>query len=79
MLRLLIQQNAVIQIGGIVMDRKVRDNRGRRRRYHRQRGLAAWIVICLLLSNLNFGSMLTFATEHKTQTFKIGADRKSVV
>ena len=33
----------------------------------------------LVLSNLNFGSMLTYATEGNRRTFEIGSDVKAVL
>lgn len=49
-------------------------SQSKRRKYYWQRSLAAWLALCLLLSNLNFEIMLSYATEGRTKTFEIGPD-----
>lgn len=61
------------------MDRKCRKIQLRRQRYNRQRILAFCLVFCLILSNLNFGSLLIYATEGSRKTFEIGSDVKAVL
>lgn len=39
-----------------------------------QRGLAAFLVLCLLLTNFNLGSLRSYATENHMELFEIGAD-----
>ena len=45
------------------MDGKRQKFQLRRQRHNRQRILAFCLIFSLVLSNLNFGSMLTYATE----------------
>ena len=56
------------------MDMGYPRHQSRRRKYRWQRCLAAWLVLCLLLGNMNFEIMLTYATESRVKTFEIGAD-----
>ena len=57
-----------------VMDMGYPRHQSRRRKYRWQRCLAAWLVLCLLLGNMNFEILLTYATESRAKTFEIGAD-----
>lgn len=61
------------------MDGKRQKFQLRRQRHNRQRILAFCLIFSLVLSNLNFGSMLTYATEGKRRTFEIGSDVKAVL
>ena len=61
------------------MDRKSRKHQLRRQRYDGQRMLALCLALCLILSNLNFGSMLAYATEGNKKSFDIGGDVKAVL
>ena len=61
------------------MDRKRQKFQLRRQRHNRQRILAFCLIFSLVLSNLNFGSMLTYATEGNRRTFEIGSDVKAVL
>lgn len=54
------------------MDTKQIQNRRNRRRYHRQRWIAVGLIICLMLTNLNFESILAYATESRTEKFHVG-------
>lgn len=56
------------------MDMGYPRHQSRRRKYRWQRCLAAWLVLCLLLGNMNFEIMLTYATESRAKTFEIGED-----
>lgn len=56
------------------MDMGYPRHQSRRRKYRWQRCLAAWLVLCLLLGNMNFEILLTYATESRAKTFEIGAD-----
>lgn len=60
--------------GGITMElEKIKQkNRDRRYRYHWQRWLAVCLVTTLVISNLNFGTIYSYATENRTKTFEIG-------
>ena len=61
------------------MDRKSRKHQLRRQRYDGQRMLALCLALCLILSNLNFGSMLAYAREGNKKSFDIGGDVKAVL
>lgn len=61
------------------MDGKRQKFQLRRQRHNRQRILAFCLIFSLVLSNLNFGSMLTYATEGNRRTFEIGSDVKAVL
>ena len=54
------------------MDTKQIRNRRNRRRYHRQRWIAASLIVCLMLTNLSFESILAYATEGRTVKFHVG-------
>ncbi len=54
------------------MDTKQIRNRKNRRRYHRQRWIAASLIVCLMLTNLSFESILAYATEGRTVKFHVG-------
>ena len=54
------------------MDTKQIRNRRNRRRYHRQRWIAASLIVCLMLTNLSFESILAYATEGRTVKFRVG-------
>ena len=56
------------------MNMKFQKNYIKKRTYCRQRILSVWLAACLILSNLNFGSMLSYAAEYKTESIQIGAD-----
>lgn len=60
--------------GGIAMrlEKEKQKNHNRRSWYHWQRCLAVCLAVTLVLSNLNFGSILTYATENEPKTFDIG-------
>ena len=55
------------------MNRKHQKKIWRRSRYG-QRGLAAVLIVCLLLTNLNVGVIRTYATEEEMHLFEIGPD-----
>ena len=55
------------------MNRKHQKKIWRRSRYG-QRGLAAVLIVCLLLTNLNVGVIRTYATEEEKHLFEIGPD-----
>ena len=61
------------------MDGKRQKFQLRRQRHNRQRILVFCLIFSLVLSNLNFGSMLTYATEGNRRTFEIGSDVKAVL
>lgn len=53
------------------MDTKQIRNRRNRRRYHRQRWIVASLIVCLMLTNLSFESILAYATEGRTVKFHV--------
>ena len=53
------------------MDGKRQKFQLRRQRHNRQRILAFCLIFSLVLSNLNFGSMLTYATEGTGEPLKL--------
>lgn len=56
------------------MKKNIQEKQLRKRKYHRRRVLAFWLVACLFISSINCGTMLTYATENETKVVKIGED-----
>ena len=61
------------------MDRKRQKFQLRRQRHNPAAHTGVLPYFSLVLSNLNFGSMLTYATEGNRRTFEIGSDVKAVL